>query len=122
MKLGPFSLSLSVKDIHSSLSFYQKLGFEVIDGGHTNTGFKDTDTTKWRILSHDSVKIGLFQGMFEQNLITFNPQDVMGIQEMLKAQGVNFDKEASLDSPDGLISAALTDPDGNMILLDQAFE
>ena len=73
MNLGNFSISLSVKDINKSVDFYENLGFEVIDGGHTSKGFPDTDTMKWRILSHESVKIGLFQGMFEKNTLTFNP-------------------------------------------------
>jgi catechol 2,3-dioxygenase-like lactoylglutathione lyase family enzyme len=119
MNLGKFSLSLVVKDMAKSLSFYQTLGFRVIDGGHINKGFADTDTVKWRILEHESVKIGLFQGMFEKNTLSFNPKDVLGLQSTLKKSGVLFTKEAVADSPDGFISAMLEDPDGNLIMFDQ---
>lgn len=119
MELGNFSLSLAVKDIHKSLSFYEALGFKVIDGGHQNKGFADTDTMKWRVLESASVKIGLFQGMFNNNLLTFNPKNVMEIQNNLKQNGVAFIKEADENSADGFVSAILSDPDGNQIMLDQ---
>ena len=119
MELGNFSLSLSVKDMESSLGFYEKLGFKVIDGGHMNASFTDTDTMKWRILENPSVKIGLFQGMFEDNIITFNPKNVLDIQNQLKQSGVTFAKEADENAADGYVSAVLQDPDGNQIMLDQ---
>jgi predicted lactoylglutathione lyase len=119
MNLGNFSLSLVVKDVAKSLSFYETLGFRVIDGGHINTGFADTDTMKWRVMEHESVKIGLFQGMFEKNILSFTPSDVLGLQEYLKKSGINFQKEAVADSPNGFISAMLQDPDGNQIMFDQ---
>jgi predicted lactoylglutathione lyase len=117
MELGIFSLSLNVKDLEKSLEFYQKLGFEVIEGGHMNEAFKDTETTKWRILSHESVKVGLFQGMFDNTIMTFNPKDVLSIQADLKTRGVSFVKEA--DPNEEMKHAILTDPDGNQIMLDQ---
>lgn len=118
MNLGQFSLSLAVKDMSVSLEFYQKLGFEVIDGGHINEGFPDSDTTSWRILKSESVVIGLFQGMFENNIMTFNPKDVRGIQQQLKKNNISLIKEAdeSTEGPEHLI---LTDPDGNQIMMDQ---
>ncbi len=116
--LGHFSISLAVKDIITSLDFYEKLGFKIVDGGHINNGFPDSEETKWRILACDQVTIGLFQGMFPQNILTFNPSDVRSLQKQLKAQGVHLLKEANENStgPDSVI---LEDPDGNRILLDQ---
>lgn len=119
MELGNFSISLAVKDIDKSLGFYEKLGFKVIDGGHINKGFADSDTMKWRILESPSVKIGLFQGMFKENILTFNPKNVLEIQSNLKQNGVAFIKEADENPTDGYISATLSDPDGNQIMLDQ---
>lgn len=116
MKLGKFSLSLNVKDINKSLDFYEKMGFSVIDGGHTNESFKDSDQMKWRILEIESLKIGLFQGMFEQNILSFNEGDVLSLQEKLKSKGVVFIKEAN--SNEQHISAMLSDPDGNTILFE----
>ena len=122
MNLGQFSVSLAVKDISASLEFYQKFGFEVIDGGHAHMddAFADTDTHKWRILKNDSAAIGLFQGMFEGNILTFNPEDLRPIQKSLKSDGVEFVSEADMDTT-GPCSAVLTDPDGNTILLDQHY-
>ena len=122
MNLGRFSVSLAVKDIEASLEFYQKFGFEVIDGGHAHMhdAFADTDTHKWRILKNDSAAIGLFQGMFEDNILTFNPEDLRPIQQTLKESGVEFVSEADMDTT-GPCSAVLTDPDGNTILLDQHY-
>lgn len=117
MDLGKFSMSLAVKSIEQSLEFYKKLGFNVIDGGHMNEAFRDTDAMKWRILENPSVKIGLFQGMFRDNILTFNPKDVLGIQEQLKSQGINLVKEARTE--DSMKSIVLHDPDGNQIMLDQ---
>ena len=122
MNLGQFSVSLAVKDILASLEFYRKFGFEVIDGGHAHMddAFADTDTHKWRILKNDSAAIGLFQGMFEGNILTFNPEDLRPIQESLKDDGLEFVSEADMDTT-GPCSAVLTDPDGNTILLDQHY-
>ena len=118
MDLGQFSVSLPVKNMDASLDFYQKLGFEIIDGGHKNTGFPDTETTSWRILKSGTTVVGLFQGMFEDSILTFNPTDVRSIQKKLKAAGLTFIKEAdeSTEGPEHLI---MTDPDGNQIMMDQ---
>ena len=120
MNLGQFSVSLAVKDISASLEFYQKFGFEVIDGGHMNEAFADSDTQKWRILKNESAAIGLFQGVFEGNILTFNPEDLRPIQEALKDSGVEFVSEADM-ATEGPCSAVLADPDGNTILLDQHY-
>ena len=109
MELGNFSISLAVKDIHASLAFYQKFGFAIIAGDLQQN---------WIILKNGDAKIGLFQGMFDSNIITFNPTDVRGIQKSLKAQGVAFALEAD-ESTTGPAHATLLDPDGNAILLDQ---
>jgi catechol 2,3-dioxygenase-like lactoylglutathione lyase family enzyme len=121
MKLGVFSLSLSVKDIHASKAFYEKLGF---------TTFGGNIDQKWLILKNDQCIIGLFQGMFEKNMLTFNPgwdvnasklesfTDIREIQKELKAQGIVLDSEAD-ENTSGPGSIVLTDPDGNPILLDQ---
>lgn len=118
MQLGTFSLSLNVADIGESLSFYEILGFKVIDGGHINEGYPDTEETKWRILEHDAVKIGLFQGMFAENILTFNPSDVRSIQRRLKEAGISLSEEADEDG-DGPAFITLEDPDGNQIMFDQ---
>lgn len=116
--MGQFSLSLAVKDIEKSLAFYEHFGFKVIDGGHQNEGFPDTETAKWRILQTDSVVIGLFEGMFEQNIMTFNPKDVRAIQKVLKDGGIKLSKEAD-PSTTGPEHITLQDPDGNQIMFDQ---
>ncbi|TSE10828.1 VOC family protein [Aquimarina algiphila] len=117
MNLGTFSISLAVKNIDKSISFYTHLGFKVVDGGHLNEGFKDSETMKWRILANSSVKIGLFQGMFNSNILTFNPKDVLKLQEVIKEKGISFIKEAK--ASDAIKSIILADPDGNQIMLDQ---
>ena len=121
MNLGAFSLSLSVKDIAASKDFYGKLGFEPIGG--------DIDQN-WLILRNGDHVIGLFQGMFERNVLTFNPgwdqqcgetesfTDVRQIQRELKARGVTLVREAD-DDGTGPASCTLLDPDGNPILIDQ---
>ena len=121
MDLGAFSISLSVKDIEASRDFYQKLGFEAI-GGNTDDN--------WLILRNGDHVIGLFQGMFEKNILTFNPgwdqqcnetrsfTDVREIQRKLKAQGVTLASEAD-ESSTGPASITLVDPDGNPVLIDQ---
>ena len=121
MNLGAFSVSLAVKDIASSRDFYANLGFEVIGG--------DIDQN-WLILRNGDHTIGLFQGMFERNMLTFNPgwdqqcnetesfTDVREIQASLKDAGIALDSEPD-GSTEGPASIMLTDPDGNPILIDQ---
>ena len=121
MELGAFSVSLSVKDLQASRDFYEKLGFSPF-GGHADQG--------WLIMKNGDAVIGLFQGMFTGNILTFNPgwdqnaqrrepfTDVREIQRRLKAQGVPLLTEADESSP-GPASLTLLDPDGNAILLDQ---
>lgn len=121
MQLGNFSVSLAVKDLAASRAFYEKLGFRAM-GGEPSQG--------WLILQNDTATIGLFQGMFPRNILTFNPgwdraggtlptfQDVRIIQERLKAQGLHLASEADANST-GPASLMLTDPDGNPVLIDQ---
>ncbi len=121
MQLGAFSLSLTVKDITVSQAFYHKLGFDVV-GGESGQG--------WLILRNGTTTLGLFQGMFDKNTLTFNPgwdatgnpladfTDVRQIQQVLKAEGTPFHSEAD-DSTTGPPSFLITDPDGNPILIDQ---
>jgi len=121
MKLGAFSVSLSVRDIEASRDFYAKLGFEPI-GGNADEN--------WLILRNGHHIIGLFQGMFEKNMLTFNPgwdqdcgelesfTDVRQIQGELKSQGVSLETEAD-EATEGPASCMLIDPDGNPILIDQ---
>lgn len=120
MNLGAFSVSLSVKDLAVSRGFYQKLGFEAIAG----------DGEHYQIMRNGDHVIGLFQGMFEGNILTFNPgwdqhcanlesfTDVRRIQESLKDQGIELTREADVtgSGPDHI---TLVDPDGNSILIDQ---
>ncbi|MBX3062056.1 MAG: VOC family protein [Anaerolineae bacterium] len=108
MNLGVFSLSLAVKDLKASHEFYEKLGFKKLDG----------DDVKWLILENGDTKIGLFQGMFEQNVLAFNPADVRNVQKQLKQSGITFVLEAD-ESTVGPAHAMLLDPDGNPILMDQ---
>lgn len=114
MNTGTFSLSLAVSDIDKSLTFYSQMNFTVIDGGHINPGFPDSETMKWRILENESVKLGLFQGMFEGNILTFNPSDVKSIFEKLKNNGNTFVQELN-----GGNVCMLQDPDGNMLMFEQ---
>ena len=121
MKLGAFSISLAVKDIEKSKEFYEKLGFNSV-GGDSNQG--------WLILRNGSHVIGLFRGMFDKNILTFNPgwdqesnklgpfTDVRELQKKLKAEGVKFSTEAD-ESSTGPASFVIEDPDGNPILVDQ---
>lgn len=121
MQLGAFSVSLNVKDIKASKTFYQKLGFEPFGGD---------ETQNWLIMKNGDHVIGLFQGMFEQNILTFNPgwdqnaqpvaafTDVRDLQKALKAQGIAFASEAD-ESTTGPASFVVIDPDGNPILVDQ---
>lgn len=122
MKLGAFSISLSVKDIAASKAFYEKLGFSVFGGD---------EAQHWLIMKNaDDHVIGLFQGMFDKNMLTFNPgwdqnankldsfTDVRQLQKALKAQGLTLHTEAD-ESTSGPASFVLVDPDGNPILVDQ---
>lgn len=122
MQLGAFSVSLAVKDIAASRSFYEKLGFAVIGGDAAQN---------WLILRNaERVTIGLFQGMFERNLLTFNPgwdpecntlasfTDVRALQATLEARGIEFATRADA-ATQGPASFVINDPDGNPILVDQ---
>lgn len=121
MRLGNFSVSLAVKDISASRAFYEKLGFRVILGDQAKN---------WLILQNDTSTIGLFQGMFSKNIMTFNPgwdrnsgtlpdfDDVRDIQRTLKSQGLTLATEAD-EATSGPASLMLVDPDGNQILVDQ---
>src|SRR4051812_3489277 len=121
LELGNFSVSLAVKDIAASKDFYEKLGFSV---------FMGEQAQNWLIMKTGSNVVGLFQGMFENNVLTFNPgwdnnaqpiepfTDVREIQKQLKSAGVALLSEAD-DSTTGPASLMVADPDGNTILLDQ---
>ena len=121
MELGAFSISLAVKDIEASRTFYEKFGFKVFGGDASQN---------WLILKNGDHVIGLFQGMFEKNILTFNPgwdgsarkldtfTDVRDLQRQLKAQGVELTSEAD-ESTTGPASFVAVDPDGNPILVDQ---
>ena len=121
MELGNFSVSLAVKDIEASLAFYEKLGFKPVHGKLEQN---------WIVLQNGSTKIGLFQGMFPKNLLTFNPgwsqdgmalerfQDVRELQRALKAHGLTMAVEAD-ESTQGPAHFVVTDPDGNELLVDQ---
>ena len=121
MNLGAFSVSLAVKDIHASKAFYEKLGFEIM-GGDIDQG--------WLILKNAQHIIGLFQGMFEKNMLTFNPgwdqsannldefTDIRALRDQLREQGVSIlNDDTSGDSGPG--NLVLEDPDGNPVLIDQ---
>ncbi len=121
MDLGAFSVSLAVKDLAASKEFYEKLGFEPLGGDPEQN---------WLILKNGDHVLGLFQGMFEENILTFNPgwdqtgsetdsfTDVREIQRDLKGRGIALNSEAD-DSTTGPASLMLSDPDGNQILIDQ---
>lgn len=121
MQLGAFSISLTVKDIAASVAFYEKLGF---------SRFVGDITENWVVLKNGETVIGLFQGMFEKNLLTFNPgwnqdaeavdtfTDVRDLQRELKAKGVEFVSEADEETT-GPASFMVLDPDGNPVLVDQ---
>lgn len=121
MQLGAFSVSLSVKDLQISMEFYQKLGFQVFGGD---------ESQNWLIMKNGNHVIGLFQGMFEENILTFNPgwdqegnniepfTDVREIQKDLKSKGIQLETETDVTST-GPGYITLVDPDGNNILIDQ---
>lgn len=121
MELGAFSVSLAVKDIEASKLFYEKLGFTVFAGDQSQN---------WLIMKNNDHTIGLFQGMFDKNILTFNPgwssdaqqlrefTDVRELQRQLKSKGVNMILQADEHSS-GPASFMIVDPDGNAILIDQ---
>ncbi|HYI09697.1 MAG TPA: VOC family protein [Thermoanaerobaculia bacterium] len=121
MELGAFSISLAVKDLGASREFYEKFGFKAFGGDPSQN---------WLLLKNGDHVIGLFQGMFEKNILTFNPgwdsnaqelatfTDVRELQRQLKAQGVQFVSEAD-ESTTGPASFIAEDPDGNPVLVDQ---
>ena len=121
MELGAFSVSLAVKDLEASRAFYEKFGFKTL-GGEADKG--------WLILKNGQHVIGLFQGMFEKNMLTFNPgwnqdaghldgfTDVRELQRQLKAAGVQLRTEAD-ETTKGPAHFVAVDPDGNPILVDQ---
>jgi catechol 2,3-dioxygenase-like lactoylglutathione lyase family enzyme len=121
MELGAFSVSLAVEDIEKSRDFYEKFGFRVFGGDASQN---------WLVLRNGNHVIGLFQGMFEKNTLTFNPgwdsnasklekfTDVRELQRQLRAQGVQLEIEAD-ESTTGPASFIAIDPDGNPILVDQ---
>ena len=121
MELGAFSISLAVKDLEASRRFYEKLGF---------TSFAGDPARNWSIVKNGDHVIGLFQGMFEKNILTFNPgwdsdarplatfTDVRELQRHLRAEGVQFASEAD-EGTTGPASFVVVDPDGNTILFDQ---
>jgi len=121
MNLGAFSISLAVKDLKASKAFYEKLGFQSFGGDIAHN---------WLILKNGAHIIGLFQGMFDKNILTFNPgwdqnaqavagfTDVRELQRTLKAQGVQFQSEAD-EKTTGPASFVVADPDGNPVLVDQ---
>lgn len=121
MKLGAFSVSLAVKDLEASKAFYENLGFSVFAGEAEKN---------YMIMKNGDSLIGLFQGMFETNILTFNPgwdqsanqlesfDDVRTIQQHLKSQGVKLENEAD-ESTSGPANMVVVDPDGNAILIDQ---
>ena len=116
-KLGEFSLSLTVKDLKASRDFYEKLGFTALKAEEIGPGLHKYGE-RWLILKNSSVIIGLFQGAFDRNIMTFHPADVRALQKALKQRGLKFANEAD-EKTKGLGSAMLLDPDGNPILLDQ---
>ena len=121
MELGAFSVSLAVKDLQASRAFYEKLGF---------TAFAGNPEQRWLILKNGGHVVGLFQGMFEKNMLPFNPgwdqdarpldafTDVRELQRRLRAEGVAFVSEAD-EGTTGPASFVVLDPDGNPILVDQ---
>jgi lactoylglutathione lyase len=121
MELGVFSISLAVKDIAASRAFYEALGF---------TAFGGNQEHNWLIMKNGTTLIGLFQGMFEKNLLTFNPgwdheaktlpafTDVRDIQKQLEAKGITVTMQKT-DTPSGPAHIVVVDPDGNPVLIDQ---
>ena len=121
MNLGNFYPALAVNDLAASKDFYEKLGFTAMGGD---------EASGWQIMQNGETTIGLYQGMFESNILTFNPgwdrtarkldkfDDVRDIQKALKSSGITLDVEAD-ESSSGPAHIIITDPDGNKIMLDQ---
>ena len=121
MELGAFSISLAVRNIAASRAFYEKLGFAAVGGD---------EARNWLIMRNGEAVVGLFQGMFERNILTFNPgwsqgaqplasfTDVRELQRLLKAEGLSFATEAD-EGTTGPASFVVVDPDGNPVLVDQ---
>ena len=121
MELGAFSISLAVKDMSVSRDFYSKLGFEMVAG----------DGETWTIMANQSNVIGLFHGMFESNILTFNPgwagvgesidgfTDIRELSIQVRAKGIEPTSDTTGETPEGPASFTITDPDGNVILFDQ---
>jgi lactoylglutathione lyase len=121
VELGAFSVSLAVADMAASRGFYEQLGFSMVGG----------DGESWTILANGTTVNGLFHGMFEGNILTFNPGwqgvgtaaddfiDVRELREELTSHGVEARDDTTADSPSGPASFVITDPDGNTILFDQ---
>ena len=121
MKLGTFSVSLAVRDMAASRDFYQRLGFSMVAG----------DGESWTIVANETTAIGLFHGMFDTNILTFNPgwaglgqpveefTDVRELSAQLTASGIEPSDDTTAETPSGPASFKLTDPDGNVILVDQ---
>jgi catechol 2,3-dioxygenase-like lactoylglutathione lyase family enzyme len=121
MDLGAFSISLAVKDMAASRNFYEKLGFAMVAG----------DGESWTIMANQPTVIGLFHGMFESNILTFNPgwaglgepidefTDIRELRDQLKEEGIEPTSDTTEETPDGPASFTITDPDGNAILIDQ---
>ena len=121
MKLGAFSVSLAVKDMEASREFYERLGFSMVAG----------DGESWTVLANETTAIGLFHGMFDESILTFNPgweglgqpveefTDVRELSAQLTASGLEPSADTSADTPSGPASFQLIDPDGNTILFDQ---
>ena len=121
MELGAFSISLAVRDLAASREFYGKLGFEPIGG----------DGASWQMLRNGTTLLGLFQGLFERNVLTFNPgwdpaqqgqaasMDVRDIRRALAARGLEVQHDTTGRSPEGPGAFLLVDPDGNPVLIDQ---
>lgn len=121
MDLGTFSVSLAVKDMSISRNFYAKLGFEMIAG----------DGETWTVVANGSTVIGLFHGMFDANILTFNPRwvgpgqaaaklpDVREVRSHLATAGIEISADTTGDAPSGPATFTVTDPDGNAILFDQ---
>jgi lactoylglutathione lyase len=109
VELGTFSVSLAVQDLAAARTFYEALGFRRIDGNPDQN---------WLILENGGSKIGLFHGMFDENILTFNPQDARAIQRTLRERGITPVKPAD-ETTEGPAHLVLQDPDGNTILIDQ---
>ena len=121
MELGAFSVSLAVKDMAASRDFYEKLGFAMIAG----------DGESWTIMANQTAVIGLFFGMFDSNILTFNPgweglgqpaeefTDVRALSDQVRAVGIESTENTTSESPSGPASFTIADPDGNVILIDQ---